>query len=75
MSTPIWLNKPTILLKHNKLNELWPKAQMSINEKVNSITRLVIILTFLGYMLTFSYKILLIGIITLSFIVVIYLLQ
>ena len=34
MSTPIWLNNPTILLKHDKLSDLWPKPQMNINEKV-----------------------------------------
>ena len=48
---------------------------MSINEKVNSITRLVIILTLLGYMLTLSVKILLAGITTLVIIVVLYLVQ
>jgi len=75
MSEPVWLNDPTILLKHNKLNKLWPKQEMTPEEKVNSITRLVIILTILGYMLTLSVKLLLVGIITLTFIVLIYILQ
>lgn len=75
MSEPFWLNDPTILLKHNKLNKVWPSQEMTPEEKVNSITRLVIILTMLGYMLTLSLKLLLIGIITLTIVVLIYTLQ
>jgi len=75
MSEPFWLNDPTILLKHDKLNRLWPKQEMNQEEKANSITRLVILLTTLGYMLTLSPKLLLIGIITLALIVLIYMLQ
>ena len=75
MSVPIWLNDPTILLKHDKLSELWPTPEMTTEEKINSITRLVIILTLLGYMLTLSPKIVLIGITTLAAIIIIYLVQ
>ena len=45
MSTSIWLNDPTILLKHDNLKDIWPLEKMSTEEKVNAITRLVIILT------------------------------
>lgn len=75
MSTPIWLNDPTIILKHDKLSEFWPKSSMSIEEKVNAITRLIILLTILGYMLTLSLKILAAGIITLVTIVILYFIQ
>lgn len=75
MSVPIWLNDPTILFKHDKLNELWPISEMTVEEKINSITRLVIILTLLGYILTLSLKIVSIGLITLISISIIYLLQ
>jgi hypothetical protein len=75
MSAPIWLNDPTILLKHDKLNELWPKPQMSFEEKINSITRFVILLTFLGYMLTLSTNIFFIGFATLVIIIILYLVQ
>ena len=33
MSTPIWLNDPTILLKHDKLKEIWPNEKMTQEEK------------------------------------------
>ena len=54
MSTPVWLKDPTILLKRDKLKEIWPLSSMSSEEKINAITRLVIILTFIGYLLTLS---------------------
>jgi len=75
MSSPFWVNNPTILLKHDKLSEFWPEAQMTVEEKVNAITRLVILLTLLGYLVTFSLKILLAGIVTLAIIVGLYFLQ
>jgi len=75
MSTPIWLNDPTILLKHNKLNEIWPKSIMTSEDKLNSITRLVLLLTILGYLLTLSSKIISIGVITLAIIIALYLVQ
>ena len=75
MSTNIWLNDPTILLKQNKLNELWPTSIMTTEEKINAITRLIILLTFLGYLLTLSFKIIFIGLITLASIIILYLVQ
>ena len=75
MSTPIWLNDPTILLKHDKLKEIWPSEKMSPEEKVNAITRLVILLTILGYLLTLSYKIFIIGLTTLGIICILYFIQ
>ena len=75
MSTRIWLNDPTILLRQNKLNELWPTSTMTTEEKINAITRLVILLTFLGYLLTLTFKIVYIGLITLASIIILYLVQ
>ena len=75
MSTPIWLNDPTILLKHDKLKDIWPIKNMTYEEKVNAVTRLVILLTGLGFLLTFSYKIIFIGLTTLAIISVLYFAQ
>ena len=72
MSTPIWFNNPTILLKQDKLKDIWPVAKMSPEEKVNAISRLVILLTLLGYLFTRSYKIFYLGLITLAIIIVLY---
>ena len=55
-NTNIWFNDPTVLLKKNQINKFWPTKNMSSNEKVNAITRLVIILTILGFIVTQSYN-------------------
>lgn len=48
MTSPFWMNDPNILLKKDKIAEIWPVKRMSFNEKLNAITRLVILLTILG---------------------------
>ena len=45
-----WLNNPSILLNKDKITELWPKNSYNLERKLNSITRIVILLGFLGRM-------------------------
>ena len=66
----VWVNNPTILLDKNTLFEIWPTQQMCYERKINAMSRLIIILTILGFILTQSVKIIIIGFITL---IVIYL--
>ena len=75
MSTPVWINDPAILLKHDNLTEFWPDGKMSVEEKINAITRLVIILTCVGYLFTLSLKILFTGLITLGVVIILYFVQ
>ena len=49
MPTAIWLRDPRILLRNDKLAQIWPLPGMSPEEKVNAITRLVIILTLITW--------------------------
>jgi hypothetical protein len=72
MSTPIWLKDPTILLKHDQLTEIWPTGKKNIEEKINAITRLIILLSILGSLFTRSYKIFYLGLVTLAIIIVLY---
>lgn len=65
MTIEYWTNDPTILLKKEYIFDLWPSTNMCYERKINSITRLIIILTVLGYILTMSSKIIIVGIITL----------
>jgi hypothetical protein len=69
---PFWFNDPTILFQKDFLFELWATENMSYPQKVNAITRLVIVLTLLGYSFTFSYKILVAGICTLIVLFILY---
>jgi hypothetical protein len=66
----VWVNNPTILLDKNTLFEIWPTQQMCYERKINAMSRLIIILTILGFILTRSMKIVVVGFITL---IVIYL--
>ena len=71
-STSIWFQDPTVLFKKDQLNQIWPKEGMSRDQKINAITRLVIILTVLGYLVTQSLNFFITGAITLGVIVFLY---
>ena len=64
MTTPFWSNDPTVLLNKDYIFELWPISSMCYEQKLNAITRLIILVTLLGYILTISIRILVVGIIT-----------
>ena len=71
MTIDFWLKDPTILFKEN-IMELWPKSSMSYEEKLNAISRLVIVLIILGLLITQNLNMLWLGIITLIIIVLLY---
>lgn len=75
MVNVFWLDKPSVLLNKKKLTELWPQSNYSFECKLNAITRLVILLTILGYLFTRTIKILITGIITIGIIVILYKIQ
>ena len=66
MVSTFWLDNPSILFKKSKLMEVWPQNKQSMAAKLNAITRLVIILTLLGYLFTRSIKIPITGAITIG---------
>ena len=67
-----WLNDLTILLNKHQLTEIWPSKELSFERKLNAITRLILILTFLGFLATKSMKILITTSITLVVLTMIY---
>ena len=75
MTTSIWLNDPTILLRNDKISELWPGPEMSAEDKVNAISRLVIILVIIGFLLTLNIRIVWIGVATLGIVFLLYYVQ
>jgi len=72
MTIQFWSNQPTILFNKEYIFELWPTTDMCYEQKLNAITRLIILLTILGYMLTMSMKILGVGAITILIIFVLF---
>ena len=75
MNTKLWINDPRVLMNKNYIMELWPTVYMTSEQKINAITRLIILLSLLGYFVTLSSKFLLIGFITLGILVGLYYLQ
>ena len=63
VSNTFWLNNPAILFDKNAITQLWPLESMTREQKINAITRLVIILTLIGFLFLNNIKILITGII------------
>jgi len=72
MTIQFWSNDPTILFNKDSIFELWPTTSMCYEEKLNAISRLIILLTILGYILTMSMRILAVGALTLLVIFILY---
>jgi hypothetical protein len=72
MTNPIWFNDPTILFDKESILQLYPSKDMTFEEKSNSISRLVILMSILGFIVTGNWKLIIIGIITLALIFTIY---
>ena len=64
----LWLSDPTILLHKDHISELWPKNGTTLETKLNAGSRLVIILSILGYLFTMNISFFIIGFITLAII-------
>ena len=72
MDTAFWINNPIVLFNKDNIMEIWPIETMTIEEKLNSITRLVLILTILGYLITKQMKIIITGAITIFSLILFY---
>ena len=72
MSTVVWMKDPKVLMNKNYINEIWPKSSMNPEEKLNAVTRLIIVITLLGYLITGNLKITIVGIIALAVFVFLY---
>jgi len=72
MSIPFWYNDPSILLNKKDIFSIWPSSCMEYNERMNAITRLVLILTIVGYVLTKSTMLVVSSFFTIIGLVVVY---
>ena len=75
MTTTFWFNQPSILLKQTDILEIWPAPAMPTDRKLNAITRLIILLTLFGYLVTRKHKFIITGLITLVVIVILHHIQ
>jgi hypothetical protein len=69
---PFWFENPNILLNPQYLYEFFPNETMTYEQKLNSISRVVILLTLLGFLFTQKLRILIIGGFTLLAIFILY---
>ena len=72
MSISFWYDDPSILFKKENIFELWPTPTMNYNQKLNAITRLIIIVTIVGFIITLAYRLLFIGGITIFVIFILF---
>ena len=71
-TTQFWINQPSVLLDRDDIADLWPMPLMSVEQKLNAITRLVLLLTVLGFLVTNNINIIFTGVITLAIFVILY---
>lgn len=70
--TVFWIHKPQIIFQRNVITEISINGKMSLEEKLNALTRFVILITTIGYMLMRQTSILLLGMSFLCIIVLYY---
>lgn len=64
-----WINDYTLLFRQDQLH-FWPTESMTVDQKLNAITRFVVVLSLLGAILTQTFKFLWIGAVTILLLVV-----
>lgn len=67
-----WLYDISVLFQKDNLLEIWPNSYYSIEKKYNSITRLIIYLTILGYFITKNINILVSSFVTIIVFIMLY---
>ena len=72
MTIPFWFNDPTILFNKENILQVWPTQQMTFEAKLNAISRIVIVMSLLGFIFTRNWNLIIIGIITLAIILTLY---
>jgi len=72
MTIQFWSNDPTILFNKEYIFEMWPNSNMTYEQKLNAISRLIIIISILGYILAMSTRIIVAGFITLCLILILF---
>lgn len=72
--TTLWIYDPLVLFRADQMT-FFPNSSQSLTEKINSITRVIVLFTLFGYIFTKSYPILIAGIVSLASLVSLYFYQ
>ena len=72
MSNTVWFTDPSLLITNNSIYKIIPDSNMNNAEKINSLSRLIILITLIFFVLSRKLTILLSGLIALGLIYIIY---
>ena len=72
MSNTFWTNDPYILFNKNYIFDIWPSSKMTYAEKLNAVSRLILVITIVGFVGTSSIRVLIVGLVTLGAIYLLY---
>lgn len=72
MPTQFWIYQPTILFNKTQIMNMYPISNMTYEEKLNALTRFVLITTILGFIFSQNIQLLVIGLLTVAIIISIY---
>jgi hypothetical protein len=61
-----WFEDPNVLLNPKYIFEFFPTENMTYNQKLNSITRIVILLAVVSFTLTKNYRLIVVSVLTIS---------
>lgn len=67
-----WSNDPNVLLNQKYIFEFFPTENMTYEQKMNAISRLIIVLSVVGFVATYNIRLLIIAIIILTSIFLLY---
>lgn len=67
-----WVNEPTVLFNKKYIDQLWPYSYLNYEEKLNAVTRFVVVITILGYALMNRFIIVVLGMIVVGLVVLLY---
>lgn len=71
-SVPFWSNDPNILFNKDYIFEFFPTENMSYEQKMNAVTRLIVLLTIVGFLFSRNMRLIVISVIILASIFLLY---
>lgn len=69
---PFWSKNPNIILHRDHIMEFFPTEDMTFNQKLNAITRIILLLTLVTFAYTRTVQILIVGAVSIFFIYMLY---
>jgi hypothetical protein len=71
-SIPFWSENPNVLFDPNHILEFFPIEPMSYNQKLNAVSRIVVVLTLVGFAISQNFRLIIVSAITMGAIFMLY---